>query len=101
MLHSGRMHVVIVGCGRVGSGLAVQLVADGHTVSIIDKNGNAFRRLPEDWLGDAIVGSGFDRDILDRAGAANASALAAVTSGDNSNILTARIAREAYGVSNV
>lgn len=95
------MHVVIVGCGRVGSGLAIQLVEDGHTVAIIDKNSNAFRRLPVDWAGEAIVGSGFDRDVLNRAGADRAGAVAAVTSGDNSNILTARIAREAYGVTNV
>jgi trk system potassium uptake protein TrkA len=95
------MHVVIVGCGRVGSGLAIQLVQGGHTVAIIDKNARAFRRLPDWWTGDAIVGSGFDRDILDRAGADRAGAVAAVTSGDNSNILTARIAREAYGVTNV
>ena len=95
------MHVVIVGCGRVGSGLAVQLVAEGHTVSIIDKAARAFRRLPPDWPGTAIVGSGFDRDDLDQAGAAHAGALAAVTSGDNSNILTARIARENYGIANV
>jgi trk/ktr system potassium uptake protein len=95
------MHVVIVGCGRVGSGLAIRLVEDGHTVAIIDKNRNAFRRLPEWWTGEAIVGSGFDRATLDQAGAARAGAVAAVTSGDNSNILTARIAREAYGVTNV
>jgi trk system potassium uptake protein TrkA len=95
------MHVVIVGCGRVGSGLAAQLVDSGHTVSIIDKTPSAFRRLPADWGGEAIVGSGFDREILDEAGTDRAGALAAVTSGDNSNILTARIAREAYGVTNV
>jgi trk system potassium uptake protein len=95
------MHVVIVGCGRVGSGLAIRLVEQGHTVSIIDKVTRAFRRLPDDWPGTSIVGSGFDRDDLDRAGAKQASALAAVTSGDNSNILTARIARENYGIQNV
>lgn len=95
------VHVVIVGCGRVGSGLAIRLVDQGHTVSIIDKLAKAFRRLPEGWSGEAIVGSGFDRDILDRAGVSRAGALAAVTSGDNSNILTARIARENYGVGNV
>jgi trk system potassium uptake protein TrkA len=95
------MHVVVVGCGRVGSGLAVKLVAQGHTVSIVDRVSRAFRRLPADWPGTAIVGSGFDRDDLDRAGAADAGALAAVTSGDNSNILTARIARENYGIPNV
>jgi len=96
-----RVHVVIVGCGRVGSGLAVQLAAQGHSVSIIDKSARAFRRLPADWPGTAVLGSGFDRDDLDRAGAAGAGALAAVTSGDNSNILTARIARENYGIHNV
>jgi trk system potassium uptake protein TrkA len=96
-----RVHVVIVGCGRVGSGLAVGLVGQGHTVSIIDKVPRAFRRLPTDWPGTAIEGSGFDRNDLDRAGAAGAGALAAVTSGDNSNILTARIARENYGIANV
>ena len=96
-----RVHVVIVGCGRVGSGLALQLVAQGHTVSIMDKSPRAFRRLPADWPGTVILGSGFDRDDLDRAGADGAGALAAVTSGDNSNILTARIARENYGIHNV
>jgi len=100
VLH-GAVHVVIVGCGRVGSGLAVQLVSRGHTVSIIDKSARAFRRLPPSWPGTAVLGSGFDRDDLDRAGAADAGALAAVTSGDNSNILTARIARENYGIHNV
>ncbi len=95
------VHVVIVGCGRVGSGLAVRLVEQGHTVSILDKVPRAFRRLPVDWPGTTIVGSGFDRDDLDRAGAKHAGALAAVTSGDNSNILTARIARENYGIHSV
>jgi trk system potassium uptake protein len=95
------MHVVVVGCGRVGSGLAVQLAGQGHDVSIVDKAARAFRRLPADWPGNAIVGSGFDRDDLDKAGAREAGALAAVTSGDNSNILTARIARENYGIPNV
>lgn len=95
------VHIVIVGCGRVGSGLGIQLVEQGHTVSIIDKVERAFRRLPAGWAGTAIVGSGFDRDDLDRAGADRADALAAVTSGDNTNILTARIARENYGIPNV
>jgi trk system potassium uptake protein len=95
------MHIVIVGCGRVGSGLAVNLAESGHTVSIIDKSPSAFRRLPPAWKGESIVGSGFDRAILEHAGAKEAGALAAVTSGDNSNILTARIAREAYEIKNV
>ncbi|MHB8594002.1 MAG: potassium channel family protein [Acidimicrobiales bacterium] len=96
-----RVHVVVVGCGRVGSGLGTRLVERGHTVSILDKVPKAFRRLPDDWPGTTVVGSGFDRDDLDRAGADRAGALAAVTSGDNSNILTARIARENYGIANV
>ncbi len=96
-----RVHVIIVGCGRVGSGLGIGLVELGHSVSIIDRNPKAFRRLPTEWPGTAIVGSGFDRTDLDRAGAGEAEALAAVTSGDNSNILTARIARETYEIPNV
>ncbi len=95
------VHVIVVGCGRVGSGLAIELVALGHSVAVVDKNPKAFRRLPPDWDGTTVVGSGFDRDDLDRAGAASADALAAVTSGDNSNILTARIARETYEIPHV
>src|SRR5579875_135048 len=96
-----RVHVVVVGCGRVGSGLAVSLTGRGHSVAIIDRNPRAFRRLPADWGGQRVHGSGFDRDHLDEAGAARADALAAVTSGDNSNILTVRIARETYGIAHV
>ena len=93
--------MVVVGCGRVGSGLAVGLAQQGHGVAILDKQPRAFRRLPGGWPGTTVVGSGFDRDDLDKAGAGSADALAAVTSGDNSNILTARIARENYGIANV
>ena len=95
------VHIVIVGCGRVGSGLGADLTAQGYSVAIIDRNAKAFRRLPADWSGTTVVGSGFDRDDLEQAGAPGAAALAAVTSGDNSNILTARIARETYGIPNV
>ncbi len=96
-----RVHIVIVGCGRVGSGLGVGLLEQGNTVAIIDRNAKAFRRLPPDWPGMKVVGSGFDRDDLDRARASEATSLAAVTSGDNTNILTARIARETYEIPNV
>ena len=95
------MHVVVVGCGRVGSELAVTLESEGHTVAVIDKNRNAFRRLPERFTGRAVLGFGFDRDHLEQAGICEAQALAAVTSGDNSNILTARIARETYEIEHV
>ncbi len=96
------MHVIVVGCGRVGSGLAVALDRDGHSVAIIDKNQDAFRKyLPDDWSGRAVHGFGFDRDHLEAAGVRDAGALAAVTSGDNSNILSARIARETYEIPRV
>jgi trk system potassium uptake protein len=74
--------------------------AEGHSVAILDKSARAFRRL-KGWDGPCIVGSGFDRDDLEKAGALHADALAAVTSGDNTNILTARIARETYNIPNV
>jgi trk system potassium uptake protein TrkA len=96
-----RVHVIVVGCGRVGSGLAVGLTEQGHSVAVIDRNAKAFRRLPADWPGTMVVGSGFDRDHLEQAGVAKATSLAAVTNGDNSNILTARIARETYEIPNV
>jgi len=92
------VHVIVVGCGRVGSRLALELVHDGHSVAVIDRSEAAFRRLPESWGGLNVVGAGFDRDRLEEAGAGHAAALAAVTSGDNSNILCARIARETYEI---
>ncbi len=95
------MHVVVVGCGRVGAGLGTSLTREGHSVAIVDRNPKSFRRLPDDWHGERVDGSGFDRDDLERAGATRADALAAVTSGDNTNILTVRIARETYGIDRV
>ena len=90
-----------MGCGRVGSGLAIDLEAAGHSVSIIDQNKDAFRRLGSDFKGQKIAGVGFDRDILLEAGIEKADAFAAVSNGDNSNILAARVARETYGVGKV
>lgn len=95
------MHVIVVGCGRVGSSLAVRLTQQGHSVAIIDKLESSFRRLPGNFTGQTIVGFGFDKEILIKAGANSAGALAAVTSGDNSNILTARIARETFEIPQV
>ena len=95
------MHVVVVGCGRVGSGLAGILEDAGHTVAVVDKQAKAFRRLPEGFAGRAIQGVGFDRDRLREAGIEEAGALAAVTSGDNSNIMVARTAREVFGLERV
>jgi trk system potassium uptake protein TrkA len=95
------LHVVVVGCGRVGSGLARILEEGGHTVAVIDKQAKAFRRLPEGFAGRTIQGVGFDRDHLRAAGIEEAGALAAVTSGDNSNIMVARTAREVFGLERV
>lgn len=95
------MHVVIVGCGRVGSTLARELSGQGHTVAIIDRKPEAFSRLGESFTGNKIVGIGFDRDVLIEAGIERAGALASVTNGDNSNILVARVAREEFAIERV
>ena len=90
-----------MGCGRVGSSLATELEAAGHSVAIIDQSREAFRRLGPDFKGRTVSGVGFDRDTLLEAGIETADAFAAVSNGDNSNILAARVARETYGVANV
>jgi len=95
------VHIVVIGCGRVGSELAGALEQAEHTVAIVDKNARAFRRLPADFRGTQVVGFGFDRDHLAAAGIDRAGAFASVTNGDNSNILCARIARETYGIEHV
>jgi trk system potassium uptake protein TrkA len=95
------VHVIVVGCGRVGSGLAATLESQGHTVAVIDRRAEAFRRLPSDFSGRTIVGVGFDRARLLDAGVEEAGALAAVTNGDNSNIVVARVAREAFSIERV
>lgn len=95
------MHVVVVGCGRVGSELAGRLEHGGHSVAVIDKNPSSFRRLPDGFGGTTVRGFGFDRDDLAAAGIERADALAAVTSGDNTNILTARIAQGTFAVERV
>jgi len=93
--------VVIMGCGRVGSRLALTLEARGHEVAVVDQSPDAFRRLGNTFTGRTVTGIGFDRDTLLAAGIERADAFAAVSSGDNSNIISARIARETFGVSNV
>jgi trk system potassium uptake protein TrkA len=95
------MRVILVGCGRVGSELTVQLGRAGHEVTIIDKRASAFDRLPPGFNGRKVVGLGFDRDILEEAGIKEADAFVAVTNGDNSNIVSARVAREYYHVPTV
>jgi len=95
------LHVVIMGCGRLGSTLAHKLDARGHSVAVIDQNADAFRRLGAEFTGITVTGIGFDRDVLKSAGIERADAFAAVSSGDNSNIISARLARETFGVSRV
>ncbi|MFY9915676.1 MAG: TrkA family potassium uptake protein [Nocardioidaceae bacterium] len=95
------MHVVIMGCGRVGSTLARSLEERGHTVAVIDSSPDAFRRLGPGFSGDKVTGYGFDQVVLEAAGIGNAGAFAAVSSGDNSNIISARVARETFGIDNV
>ena len=95
------MHVVIAGCGRVGSALARTLSADGHNVVVIDKNPRAFRRLGEDFTGKTQTGIVFDRDVLEAAGIRRAQAFVAVTSGDNSNVVSARTVKDRFGVDRV
>ena len=90
-----------MGCGRVGTLIAQRLEEAGHTVAIIDQNREAFRRLGPNFQGITLTGVGFDRDILIQAGIERADAFAAVSNGDNSNILAARVARENFGVANV
>jgi trk system potassium uptake protein TrkA len=95
------LHVVIMGCGRLGSTLAHNLDARGHSVAVIDQNADAFRRLGAEFGGTTVTGIGFDRDVLRSADIERADAFAAVSSGDNSNIISARLARETFGVSRV
>jgi trk system potassium uptake protein len=95
------VHIVIMGCGRVGSTLAHNLEGRGHSVAIIDQNPDAFRRLGPEFAGLTVTGVGFDRDVLVEAGIERADAFAAVSSGDNSNIISARLARETFGVDRV
>jgi trk system potassium uptake protein TrkA len=100
-VYVGAVHFVIMGCGRVGSSLAVSLEGKGHEVAVIDQEGAAFRRLGTNFEGRRVQGVGFDRDTLREAGIEEAQAFAAVSSGDNSNILAARVARETFGVEHV
>jgi trk system potassium uptake protein TrkA len=95
------VYVVIMGCGRVGSALSAGLERLGHEVAVIDRDRQAFRRLSPDFRGLQVVGEGYHRDVLIEAGVERAHAFAAVSSGDNSNIIAARVARETFGIERV
>jgi trk system potassium uptake protein TrkA len=90
-----------MGCGRVGASLSDALARIGHDVAVIDRDRTAFHRLSPEFPGERVLGMGFDRDVLLRAGIEGAGAFAAVSSGDNSNIISARVARETFGVERV
>jgi trk system potassium uptake protein TrkA len=95
------VHIVIMGCGRVGSTIAHILEDQGHSVAVIDQDADAFRKLRSGFKGRKITGYGFDRDVLIEAGIEEAEAFAAVSSGDNSNIISARVVRESFGIQRV
>ena len=95
------MRAVILGCGRVGAKLASMLDAEGHEVTIIDRNSDQFRRLDAEFGGTAVVGTGIDQDILRRAGIEQAEVFIAVTNGDNTNVMAAQIAKHVFGVPRV
>jgi trk system potassium uptake protein TrkA len=95
------VHIVIMGCGRVGSSIAHTLEDQDHSVAVIDQDPEAFRKLRSGFKGTRVTGVGFDRDVLTEAGIERADAFAAVSSGDNSNVIAARVARESFGVRRV
>ena len=92
------MHIVIMGCGRVGSTLAHILEDRGYSVAVIDQDPEAFRRLGSWFMGKKVTGIGFEQTVLEQAGIREAAAFAAVSSGDNSNVIAARVVRESFGV---
>ncbi len=95
------MNVVIMGCGRVGAQLAGLLDADGHAVTVLDKDAYSFRRLPPDFNGTALAGNGLDQEVLKRAGIEKADAFFVVTQGDNRNVMAAQIAKHIFNVPKV
>jgi trk system potassium uptake protein TrkA len=95
------MKVVVMGCGRVGARIASLLDHNGHQVTVIDIDSRAFRRLPADFKGDTIIGTGIDEDVLRAAGIEQANAFIAVTNGDNRNIMAAQVARVVFSVPEV
>ncbi|HEX4714301.1 MAG TPA: TrkA family potassium uptake protein [Ktedonobacteraceae bacterium] len=95
------MKIVILGCGRVGALLAAMMDREGHTVSVVDQSSDSFQRLPAEFGGSIFIGNGVDEDVLVRAGIKEADAFAAVTNGDNRNIMASQIARDIFQVKKV
>ncbi len=95
------MNIIVLGCGRVGAALAMMLDAEGHSVTVIDQNSDAFRRLGAGYKGNMVLGTGIDEDVLRSAGIEKADAFAAVTNGDNTNIMASQIASTIFHVPRV
>ncbi|MFH1640872.1 MAG: TrkA family potassium uptake protein [Candidatus Omnitrophota bacterium] len=95
------MHIIILGCGRVGSELAKLLSSEGHDVVVIDKNKDAFERLGGTFNGLTLEGDGFDLELLKQAGIEKAEAFCAVTNGDNTNLVSAQVAKKIFNVPKV
>ena len=95
------MKLVILGCGRVGSTLATMMDANGHQVTVIDRNSEAFRRLGDNFQGKTLVGEGVDEDVLRRAGIEEADAFCATTEGDNRNIMASQVVKTVFNVPKV
>ena len=95
------MKVVIMGCGRVGATLATLMDQAGHRVTVIDSNSDSFQRLRSEFKGEKIAGNGVDEEVLRRAGIETADAFAAVTNGDNRNIMASQIAKEIFNIKKV
>ncbi len=95
------MRVVVMGCGRVGSTIAARLEREGNTVTVVDTDPYSFRRLPSDFKGETIVGSGYDDHVLIAAGIREADAFLSLTQGDNRNLLAAQMAKHIFEVKTV
>jgi trk system potassium uptake protein len=95
------MRVVILGCGRTGAQLALDLAAEGHHVTVVDANPAAFQRLGVDFQGDTVLGTGIDEDVLREAGIEHAGIFIATTNGDNTNVMAAQVAKEVFKVPQV
>jgi trk system potassium uptake protein TrkA len=95
------MKILVIGCGRVGAGLAKTLVGRGHSVTVVDKDPNAFEKLGDHFKGQTILGIGFDREVLLKAGIERADGVAAVTARDEANVVASRIARDIFHVPKV
>jgi trk system potassium uptake protein len=92
------LNALVIGCGRVGSAVALQLQQEGWDVTVVDENEDALSRLGENWPGSFIVGHGMDADLLRKAGIEDADAVVVATDGDNTNIIIGQVAQKRFDV---